>query len=387
MDKKRVVGTIFLTLVKVLLCALIIFILVIAAYVITMFDLRLAIAVLPLIIVAIVLCIGWCIPKGKRKGVLIAGGCIALAAVIALLAVGGMVIYEQAITIDDRYIAKSDYYPFEEDTQAITPEGGSELTFAIDDAPTILANSAYPLAASYIKSVYPNSTQTEYDAYGMNAYLEASRSPAFVFDEGEFDILLERGINLKDDYSAPPEGAQVTLVALDALVIYTHESNPVESLTLEQLRGICTGEITNWAQVGGEDREIELYARHKLTTPSDILEMALNCNITAQVSKLRMVFPYFMFDYYDVQYRNTRGAIGFALKSEMGEEYAETKAIAIEGVLPEDENITDGSYPICDGIYMATNAARGENVQQFISWVTGSQGQEIAQKCGFAPIN
>src|SRR4029079_1608388 len=69
---------------------------------------------------------------------------------------------------------------------------------------------------------------------------------------------------LKEKTGAPPEEI---VVAKDGLSVYLNDSNPLNELTMDQLKGIFTGKVTNWKEVGGADAEIIPYSREKSSRP------------------------------------------------------------------------------------------------------------------------
>lgn len=112
---------------------------------------------------------------------------------------------------------------------------------------------------------------TTHSAYEMLIYKKPNKAPKIPSQNTVMDT--ERPVDLiivtppSDEELALAKENNVTLVqepvCLDAFVFITHKDNPVESLTVEQVRKIYSGEITNWAEVGGDDRRIAAYQRER----------------------------------------------------------------------------------------------------------------------------
>ncbi len=167
------------------------------------------------------------------------------------------------------------------------------------------------------------------------------------------------------------------LVAKDGLSIYLHPENPVTSLTLEQIKNIFQGNITNWNQVGGLNEPIivlirppnsgtHLYFKEHILGGSDYSQFAQTMPTTSSVIS--------------AVYEN-REAIGYG-----GIAYGDNVYhCKINNVEPSEENVRNDSYPIIRYLYLYTrNAPRGD-VKDFIDW-TLKQGQQIVRDVGYIPL-
>lgn len=173
-------------------------------------------------------------------------------------------------------------------------------------------------------------------------------------------------------------------VARDGLSIYVHKSNPVSKLTVEQLRGIFTGHITNWREVGGKDQPIVLYSREnnsgtyeffkeRVLQKQDFAPQAQHMAGTAALINA---------------VSKDAAAIGYG-----GAAYAnDVKVLRVASssahayVLPTKETILNGSYPISRFMYFYLNRRPDGVVKQFIDWVLSSQGQHIVEGLGYYPL-
>lgn len=176
-------------------------------------------------------------------------------------------------------------------------------------------------------------------------------------------------------------------VALDGIAIIVNSDNPVEELTLEQIRRIYTGEYTNWNQVGGNDSEIVAASRqnnsgtyvyfqqHVLNEQNyatRVMPLPANSSIVQEVSQ------------------NT-GAIGYVGLG-YAEDQSDLKIIAVKededspAVSPETDSIYSGEYPIARPLHFYTNGEPTPAIQTFIDFCLSEQGDEIVVETGYVPM-
>jgi phosphate transport system substrate-binding protein len=168
-------------------------------------------------------------------------------------------------------------------------------------------------------------------------------------------------------------------VAIDALTPLVHPSNPVASLTIEQLSLIYQGKITNWKEVGGKDLQIVVISRdtssgtyeswqekvlHKeKVTPKAQLQASSGAIVQA-ISKNRYAIGYI--------------GIGYVNKS--------VKAVKVNGVEANDKNALNGTFPISRPLFMYTDGEPKGAVASYLNFVKGTDGQKIVKKEGFVPL-
>jgi phosphate transport system substrate-binding protein len=181
-------------------------------------------------------------------------------------------------------------------------------------------------------------------------------------------------------------------VAIDALAIIVNKSNPVSQLTIDQLSGIFSGRITNWRAVGGEDDPIVLVSRETNSgTHVYFLEEVVrkgDSENTDVFAPQTLLMPSSVGIASEVQ-RNPH-AIGYD-----GLGYVNTKtekliAVAKDAdspyVLPSVATGTDGTYPISRALFMYTTGAPNPDIDDYIAWIRGPEGQAIVADLGFVPI-
>jgi phosphate transport system substrate-binding protein len=172
--------------------------------------------------------------------------------------------------------------------------------------------------------------------------------------------------------------------AQDGLSLYVNQANPVQELTLEQIKSIYLGETTNWKDVGGADQRIILYSRENnsgtyvyfkdnILHGKDFAPTAQNMPGTAAV--VNAVSK----DKWGIGYGGAAYGAGIReLKVKAG---AESPAYA-----PTIETIRSGQYPISRFLYMyVKNRPTGE-MKQYIDWILGDEGQGVVSEVGYFPI-
>jgi phosphate transport system substrate-binding protein len=180
------------------------------------------------------------------------------------------------------------------------------------------------------------------------------------------------------------------VVAGDAIAVVVHPSNPVDRLTLQQISDIYTGRITNWSQLGGEDRPIVLLSRESNSgTYVYFLENVIR--LGNRNSEL-LFFPDTLLmpssEGISTEVRQNPNAIGY---DGLGYVTPDQKMLAVardaDGpyVLPSVETVNDGSYPISRPLYMYTAGELTGDGKAYLDWIL-DKGQSIVPELGFVPL-
>lgn len=171
------------------------------------------------------------------------------------------------------------------------------------------------------------------------------------------------------------------VVALDGLPILVHPGNPIKQLTVEQVRNIYMGKITNWKEVGGPNKKIVSISRdtnsgtyetfHKLVMKKQ--KIAEGCEYAGSNGAVRS------------RVQSTPNAIGYA---GLGFVDKTVKALSINGIYPTRKTVSSGKYPIARPLFMFTDGypKMGSHVYQFVTLHLTKQGQEIVERIGFVPV-
>ncbi|MFP5213193.1 MAG: PstS family phosphate ABC transporter substrate-binding protein [Acidobacteriota bacterium] len=180
------------------------------------------------------------------------------------------------------------------------------------------------------------------------------------------------------------------VVARDAIAVVINPENPVSRLTLRQLSDIFTGKITNWKELGGEDRPIVLLSRE---SNSGTYVYFLENVIRLGDSKSKLLFsPDTLLmpssEGISTEVRQNPNGIGY---DGLGYVTPDQKMVAVAKddsgpyVLPAGETVNDGTYPISRPLYMYTAGEPAGQVKTFLDWVL-SEGQTLVVKLGFVPL-
>jgi len=180
------------------------------------------------------------------------------------------------------------------------------------------------------------------------------------------------------------------VVAGDAIAIVVHPSNPLDRLTLGQISDIYTGKITNWSQVGGEDRPIVLLSRESNSgTYVYFLENVIRLGDNESdllFSPDTLLMP--SSEGISSEVRDNPNAIGYdGLGYVTPDQKVLAVALDVSGphVLPSVETVNDGSYPISRPLYMYTAGEPVGDRKAYLDWIL-SEGQALVSELGFVPL-
>ncbi len=181
------------------------------------------------------------------------------------------------------------------------------------------------------------------------------------------------------------------VVARDAIAIIVNPENPVDHLTIDQLSDIYSGAISNWAEIGGEDRPIVRLSRETNSgTHVYFLEQVVrrgNRQDHTLFSPETLLLP--SSEGITAEIRQNPNAIGY---DGLGYVTPEQKVVAVGRSpagpfqAPSAETVNDGLYPIARDLYMYTNGEPTGAVAAYLEWILSPQAQIIVAELGFVPI-
>ena len=198
---------------------------------------------------------------------------------------------------------------------------------------------------------------------------------------GATDKTLDIGLSsraLKDDEKADVEG---TTIALDGIAIIVNNASKVEDLTVDQLKQMFTGEITNWSEVGGDDGEIVLIGREAGSGTRDgfesIVDVKDSCKYAQELTATGAVIS---------AVEANPLAIGYASLSAVGDT---VKMVTVGGVECSEENVKDGSYEVQRPFVFVTNKSvtLSEQAQAFFDFATSADAADLIRTAGAVPVN
>jgi phosphate transport system substrate-binding protein len=231
--------------------------------------------------------------------------------------------------------------------------------------------------------VYPDKTNVEFQVTGGG-----SGTGIAALINGTTDICSSSRPIKKDEVAQLEKkfgykGLEIR-VAMDGLAIYVHKSNPVKQLTMEQVKNIFTGKVTNWKDVGGPNKPILLYSRENNSGTYEFFkEHVLNKQDFA-ASAQHMAGTAALIN----AVSKDPNGIGFG-----GAAYAKNiKALPIakdassKAIAANVASIHTGEYPISRFLYFYLNRKPDGNVKKFIDWVISASGQKVVSEVGYYPI-
>ena len=268
------------------------------------------------------------------------------------------------------------YVPFTGSENVYSAEGAAKLE---GDIPVIDGAAALlPIYAGFVQSIYPESSVIyngeDYDASSAMHYTNTRGAYKDIVD-GNADIIICAQPSDEQLQYAKDNGVELEMVPIgsDAFVFIVNDSNPVNNITIEQIRGIYSGEIKNWKELGGKDIPIAAMRRNKNSGSQTALEKLMgDTPIKPDYTTLFGSPIGFSFRYY------VTGMLG-----EGG-----VKILTINGIAPTAETIADGSYPVAGNIYaIYRKGETNENVQKAIDFMLSPEGQKIVEQSGYIPLS
>jgi phosphate transport system substrate-binding protein len=185
----------------------------------------------------------------------------------------------------------------------------------------------------------------------------------------EASAALAKGVTLKP-----------TIVAYDGIGVIVNANSPINNLTKRQVEQIFTGDITDWAQVGGTPGKISIYTRNTSSgTYADFKELAMkkrdyagssqkmagNEQIAAEVAKNPSGVGY----------------VGLAYLHSPG-----VKVITIDGATPSEDSVLAKTYPYARPTFYYTNGEPTGEAAKFLEFTLSDAGQQVVRKVGFVPV-
>lgn len=170
-------------------------------------------------------------------------------------------------------------------------------------------------------------------------------------------------------------GAVATLIGKDGIAIIVNKNNTVDNLSFKDVRNIFLGKVTNWKEVGGEDKKIIIMRCLCGTSEIGVFEDILykgekpDQELKVMESKIGDV----------VIEKLAKYATGIAALSPLFKT-DETKTLKVDGVLPIRSNVKDGSYPLARPLYLVTKGEPTGNLKKFVSFMLSEKGQGIVDK-------
>ncbi len=258
-----------------------------------------------------------------------------------------------------------------------------------DDLPVLDGAAALvPVYAAVIDNVYPEGCVrfvggefSDDNYYGENfakdsamQYKNTVRGYQAIVD-GTTDILFCAGPSEAQKQYASDKGVELVYVpiGLEGFVFFVNENNPIDDLSIEQIRKIYACEYKNWSEVGGADRIINPVTRLEGSGSQTAFESFMGDYKIGRKSLLSI----------------TGASIGFSFRYYMDGivENDSVKMLSLNGIYPSAENIRNRTYPVVAQFYAIYRADNdNKNIPILIDWLLSDEGQTLIEKSGYVRI-
>lgn len=183
------------------------------------------------------------------------------------------------------------------------------------------------------------------------------------------------------------KGLVDTSIAFDGIAVIVNPSNPVRELSLQQLREIFSGEVTNWSEVGGPDRRIALVNRDEASGTREAFKKIVmgddnhfdrSATVLPGTGQVRDVVA------------RSEGAIGYISVGFVEPRFASlpVKALVVEGVAPSERTVSTGDYPIARRLHFFTKGEPEGLAREYIDFVLSDAVQRgVVVDAGFVPVS
>ena len=318
-------------------------------------------------------------------------------ALCALLAAGGYWgcfrydQYLESITFSEYFYYRT-YQPFTEGSLVVKMEEEPTLRFTDEDTLPRMdgATALYPVYAAIAQATYPESMNNlqHWDIEKKITCNTTGTAYRRIVD-GYCDIIFVAGPSKEQEAYAGEKGVELvyTPIGREAFVFFVHPDNPIDGLTLEEIRNIYAGNITGWKQLGADGLgRILAYQRSEGSGSQTALERFVMRGTPLMLADKETYYDNMVGIVEEVSsYKNHKNAIGFSFRfycTELMKGF-NVKLLAVDGVEPTVQNIENGAYPLASYFYAVTRSDADENTLRLLSWITGPQGQALVEKCGY----
>lgn len=172
----------------------------------------------------------------------------------------------------------------------------------------------------------------------------------------------------------------VYTIAMDGIAIVVYPGVTVTEMSIDQIRGIFAGQITNWSEVGGEEQVITVVSREEGSgTRAAFEELVMDEELIGEMAILQPSNGAVR-----TTVSTTPGSIAFL---SFGYLDNTTVPVMVDGVLPTEENASTGAYPVVRPLNMITNGEPDVVAAAWLEFIMGEDGQAIVADEGYLPVN
>ncbi|HEY5714818.1 MAG TPA: phosphate ABC transporter substrate-binding protein [Psychromonas sp.] len=241
---------------------------------------------------------------------------------------------------------------------------------------TSVANVMEVLGETYQKKT---GTEVEVQGIGSSAGIVAAQNGTTMLGMSSREL---ENSELTDD-------VQTTVIAHDGIAVVINKSNPVENLTVEEIKKIYRNEITNWKEVGGEDKPIVVVSRDASSGTREEFEKILGLKRIVNNIEVSDIFP-------RAQVANGNGmvktlvanniySLAYISLGSVDDDFT-VKAVKVDGVAAADENIFSGEYKLARPFIILYKSNVAQPALDFVNYLMSDEGQKIISEQGYLSI-
>ena len=314
-------------------------------------------------------------------------------ALAAFLIPAGIAAYNESIPVVAESSTAEDYDPYDENSKIVVLD--EEASFRLDGDYPVLdgATALYPVYSAFFRAVYPEEKFRE-DTHRMrDKYLRLSTTTGAYMSivEGNADIIFVASASEEQKQYAEKRGVELEFIPIgsEAFVFFVNEKNPLDDISLADVRRIYTGEITKWSDLGVDGLgEIVAFQRDEGSGSQTAIENLIGKENLMEAPGREIAGMGEMI-YRVADYKNFKNAIGYSFRyyTTVMNKNSGLKVLSLNGVEPTAETIKSGTYPVAGNFYAVIRSDAGENVRGFIDWMLSDEGQKIIEETGYVPLN
>ncbi len=389
MDKKKITNIIFKVVISILILICTVICAVILEFSTYGMGLSKVIAFFAMFIAPFLL-IPILIPKYRKK-LYIFSSIYTFLVVLAIVINISCVNYDKGLKIKtDININTSEYLPFVKDTKIYKLNKEASLKFNTSDDLPILDGAAavFPVYSAFVNAVYPSNVELNLNPFlytnTVNGYTSLANNNIDIFFgayPSEKQIEYAKSVGTEFEY---------TKIGKEAFVFFVNKDNKIDGLTTSQIKDIYSGKITNWKEVGGENKKIIAFQRNEGSGSQSMLKRFMDGTkiMTAPKEQVNELMGGIIDQVAD--YKNYKNSIGFSFRYYLEGiiKNKDVKMLEVDGIAPTKENIASGKYKITTDLYAVTYKGNdNENVKKLIDWILSDEGQEIIEETGYVGIS
>lgn len=270
------------------------------------------------------------------------------------------------------------------DVEIIEPKT-DEILFTKENYPKIDgATVTQPLAEAF----KANFTRTDINEVEVN--YSKTESAYINLINGTADLILVTYPSEQEQKLAEIKGVELEIVPIvkDAFVFFVNKNNPVENLTISQIKNIYSGKIKNWKDVGGADNEILAFQKTE-NSESQTAMLRLVMQGTKMTEPPKETISQDVADIIDVisDYDNKENAIGYSSYYYATTMYTnnEMRLLSIDGIKPTYDNVKTGLYDLQTTYYavIRKNEPENSNTRKLLNAMISEEGQVVAKEAGY----